>query len=74
MLPTIAWGDVHHLFVRGLMAVIPAIDMETRRIERRERRRQPQTPGCRGGNEAVEFRYPIGVEGIEGRPRVSSLR
>jgi hypothetical protein len=29
MIPTIAVGDVHDLFVRSLIAVIPAIDMET---------------------------------------------
>jgi hypothetical protein len=50
------------------MAVIPAIDMETRRIEMGERGRQPQTPGCRGGNEAVECRHSIVVERIEGPP------
>ena len=33
MIPTIALGDVHDLFVRRLRAVIAAIDMETRRIE-----------------------------------------
>ena len=68
MIPTIALGDVHDLFVRRLSAVIPAIDMETRRIEMGERGRQPQTPGRRGGNEAVECRHPKVVEGIEGAP------
>jgi hypothetical protein len=29
---------------------------------------QPQTCGRRGGNEAVEFRHPKVVEGIEGTP------
>ena len=42
MIPTIALGDVHDLFVRRLRAVIPAIDMKTRRIEMAERARQPQ--------------------------------
>ena len=68
MIPTIALGNVHDLFVGGLIAVIAAIDMETRRIEMGERGRQPQTPGRRGGNEAVECRYPKVVEGIEGAP------
>ena len=68
MIPTIAMGDVHDLFVRSLSAVIAAIDMETRRIEMGERGRQPQTRGRRGGNEAVECRHPIVVEGIEGAP------
>ena len=68
MIPTIALGDVHDVFVRRLIAVIPAIDMETRRIEMAERARQPQPRGRRGGNEAVEFRHPKGVEGIEGTP------
>src|SRR6478672_7038495 len=68
MIPTIARGDVHDLFVRRLRAVIPAIDMETRRIEMAERARQPQTRGRRGGNEAVECRHPKVVEGIKGAP------
>ena len=42
MIPTIAVGEVHELFVRSLSAVIPAIDMETRRIEMAERGPQPQ--------------------------------
>src|SRR5215475_9406582 len=68
MIPTIALGDVHDLFVRGLSAVIPTIDMETRRIEMAELWCQPQPCGRRGGNEAVEFRHPKVVEGIEGTP------
>src|SRR4030095_14368160 len=68
MIPTIALGDVHDMFVRRLIAVIPAIDMETRRIEMVERARQPQPRGRCGGNEAVEFRRPKGVEGLEGAP------
>src|SRR5438477_10116359 len=68
MIPTIALGDVHDLFVRRLSAVITAIDMKTRRIEMAERRRQSQTRGRCGGNEAVEFRHPKVVEGIEGAP------
>jgi len=66
MISTIAAGDVHDLFVRRLRAVIPAIDMKTRRIEMAERGRQSQPRGRRGGNEAVEFRHPKVVEGIEG--------
>ena len=68
MIPTIALGNVYDLFVRGLSAVIAAIDMETRRIEMGERWRQPQTRGRCGGNEAVECRHPKGVESIEGAP------
>ena len=68
MLPTLARGDVHNLFVRRLRAVLPAIDMKTRRIEMAECARQPQTRGRCGGNEAVEFRHPTGVEGVEGAP------
>ena len=67
MIPTIAVGDVHDLCVRSLSAVIPAVDMETRRIEMAERGPQPHTRGRRGGNEAaVECRHPKVVEGIEG--------
>ena len=68
MIPTIALGDVHDLFVRRLSAVITAIDMKTRRIEMAARGRQSQTRGRRGGNEAVEFRHPKVVECIEGAP------
>src|SRR4030095_2815710 len=68
MIPTIAVGDVYHLFVRSLLAVILAIDMETRRIEMAERGCQPQTCGCRGGNEAIECRHAKVIEGIEGTP------
>jgi hypothetical protein len=61
-------GDVHDLFVRRLRAIIPAIDMKTRRIEMAERTRQPQTCGRRSGNEALECRHPTVVEGIKGAP------
>ena len=41
MIPTIAVGDVHDLFVRRRCAVIAAIDMKTRRIEMAERASAP---------------------------------
>jgi hypothetical protein len=66
MVPTLALGDVHDLFIRSLSAVIPAINMETRRIEMAERGCQPQTLGRRGGNEAVECSQPSRVQRIEG--------
>jgi hypothetical protein len=68
MIPTRARGEVHDLFVRRLRAVLAAIAMQTRRIERGERARQSQPRGRRGGNEAVECRPPKVVEGIEGAP------
>jgi hypothetical protein len=34
-----------------------------------ERGRQPQTPGRRGGNEAVEFRHPQSHTAYRGRAR-----
>src|SRR5215510_7018188 len=68
MIPTIARGDVHDLFVRRLLAVITAIDMKTRCIEMAQPACQPQTRGRCGGNEAVECRHPKVVEGIEGAP------
>ena len=73
MIPTLAVGDVHALFVRSLIAVIPAIDMETRRIEMAARGPQPQTRGRRGGTEAVECRHAKVVEGIEGTPEGVSI-
>ena len=42
--------------------------METRTIKVGERWRQPQTGGCRRGNEAVEFRHSSLVQRIEGAP------
>jgi hypothetical protein len=68
MIPTLALGNVHDLFVGGLIAVRAAIDMETRRIEMGEHWRQPQTRGRRGGNEAREFGHPSLVQRIEGTP------
>ena len=68
MIPTIARGDVHDLFVWRLSAVIPAIDMKTRRIEMVQPACQPQPRGRRGSNEAVECCHPKVVEGIEGAP------
>jgi hypothetical protein len=65
---TIAVGNMHDLFIGGLSAVIAPIDMETRRIEMGERGRQPQTPGRRGGNEAVEFGQPRLIQCSEGAP------
>jgi hypothetical protein len=64
----IALGNVYDLFVRGLSAIITAIDMKTRRIAMAERARQPQTRGRCGGNEAGEFRHPKLIEDIEGAP------
>ena len=58
MIPTLAWGHGHDLFVGGRIAVRAAIDMDTRRIEMGERWRQPQTRGRRGGNEAIECGQP----------------
>jgi hypothetical protein len=68
MIPPLAVGDVHDLVVGGLSAVIPAINMETRRSEMADRGHQPQTPGRRGGNEAVEGCHPSLVQRIAGAP------
>jgi hypothetical protein len=64
--PTRAWGAVPNLFVRGLSALLPAIALETRRLARGARGRQPQTGGSGGGTEARECRHAIGVERSEG--------
>ncbi len=68
MIPTRAWRAMHNLFVRGLLALIAAVDMEAGAIEMREGRCKARALGSRGGNEAVECRHPIGVERIEGTP------
>ena len=65
MIPTIAVGNVHDLFGGGLIAVIAAVDMETRCIEMAERGCQPQTLGRCGRNEAIECRHPKGIERIQ---------
>jgi hypothetical protein len=61
MVPTLALGDGHALCVRSLSAVLPAINMDTRRLARAARGRQPQTLGRRGGKEAAEGRQPSRV-------------
>ena len=68
MIPTLARGDVRNLFVRRLRAVLPAIDMKTRRIEMAECARQPQPRSRRSGNETVEFRHSKVVKGIKSAP------
>jgi hypothetical protein len=66
MISTIAVGNVHDLFVRSLLAIIPTINMEAGAIEMREGRGKAQALRSSRGNEAVECRHPKVVEGIEG--------
>ncbi len=68
MIPPITLGDVYDLFVRGLIAVRAAIDMDTRIIEMGEGGGKAQARGGRGRHEAVEFRHPRVVERIQGMP------
>ena len=66
MIPAVALGDVHHLGVRGLIAVRATINMKARTVEVRIARTQSQ-PLCGSRcNEAVEFGDSISVERIQG--------
>jgi hypothetical protein len=66
LVPTVAAGDVNDVLLRLLVTVIPAIDMDAGAIEMGERWGKPQALGGRSGNEAVECRYPIRIERIQG--------
>jgi hypothetical protein len=55
---------VHDVLIRLLVTVVAAIDMKARAIEMGKSRREPQALRGRGGNEALEFGDPIGLEGI----------
>jgi hypothetical protein len=66
MISAIALGDVHDALRGLIITVIATIDMDTSAIEVRQARRQAQAlSGC-GSKEAVEFRPPVVVEGIQG--------
>jgi len=66
LIPTVAAGDVHDVLLRRLVTVIPAIDMEAGAIEMGARWGKPQALGGRSCNEAVECRYPISLERLQG--------
>jgi hypothetical protein len=66
LIPTVAAGDVNDVLLRLLGTVITAIDMEAGAIEMGERWGKPQALGGRSCNEAVECRYPISIERIQG--------
>jgi hypothetical protein len=68
MSPALAVGAGPPLVGRSRSAVIPAVDLATRRIAMAARGPQPHTCGCRGGNAALEGGHATGVEGIEGAP------
>ena len=66
MIPAVALGDVHHLGVRGRIAVRATLNMQARTVEMGKAGRKAQTLGGRRRYETVEFRYPGGIEGIQG--------
>lgn len=66
MIATLALGDVHNLFLGLLVAVGATIDMKARRIEVHRGWTQAQTLGGAHRPETVEFRHPLGIEGIQG--------
>jgi hypothetical protein len=66
MIPAIASGDVHDLFLGYLVAVGAPIDMNARRVEMDKAGGKTQALGSGGRQEAVEFGYPIGIERIQG--------
>jgi hypothetical protein len=64
VIPTIAARAVHDVFVGGVVAVLAAIDMEARAIERRQARRTAQPLGRRGRHAPLEGRNVIRIERI----------
>ena len=66
MIPAGALGDVHHLGVRGRIAVRATLNMQARTVEMGQAGRKAQTLGGRRRSETGEFRYPGGREGIQG--------
>jgi hypothetical protein len=69
MVSTIALGDVHDVFGGRIVAVVPPIHMETRRVQVGIGGSQPQTFSSACRQERVEFGNAIGIEGIQGAPQ-----
>jgi hypothetical protein len=66
MLSAVAAGAVHHRRLGLLLTVIAAVDVTARAIERHNGRGSSQAFRRGGGNEAVECRHPIVIEGVQG--------
>jgi hypothetical protein len=73
MIPAGAPCDVHHLGVRGLIAVLAPIHMKTGTVEVGKAGRQAQTLGGGHRDETVECRHPVVIEGIAGTTEGSSI-
>src|SRR6266511_4555962 len=66
MISAVAAGDVNNLRLGLLPTVITAVDVKARAIEMHKGRGSSQTFRRGGGNEAVECRHPIVIEGVQG--------
>jgi hypothetical protein len=66
MISAVAAGDVHNLCLGLLLTVLTAVDVKARAIEMHTGRGSSQTFRRGGGNETVECRDPIGIEGVQG--------
>jgi hypothetical protein len=73
MISTLTVGTGHDLFVRRLIALLTALDMEAEASEMRAGRGKAQALRSGRGNEAGEFRHPNVVEGIAGAPEGVSI-
>jgi hypothetical protein len=66
MVPAVPPRAVNNLFRELLIAVIAPIDRKARAIEMGKTGRKAQMVGSGSGYEAVEFRHPKGIGGIQG--------
>jgi hypothetical protein len=68
MIPTIAWSDMHDAVVRSVRTVIAAIDMKAGRVQVGKLGAETQALRGVSGDETIEGRDPIGVEGLQAPP------
>jgi hypothetical protein len=66
MIPAVPPGDVHDLGFGFFVAVVASIDMKARAIQMAKAGYEPQALRSGGGNQAVEFGHPVGIEGLQG--------
>ena len=69
MISAVALGDMDDMFIGLLPTVLAAIDVRAGALEMGNGGRSPEVLGRGGGNERVEFRHAIVVEGIQGAPQ-----
>jgi hypothetical protein len=69
MISAVALGDMDDMFIGLLPTVLAAIDVKAGALEMGNGGRSPEALGRGGGNERVEFRHAIVVEGLQGAPQ-----